>query len=269
MGLEITLHTAPEVPLEAEKLSPACLLGSNPAEIERLPVLHGNRKVPVGEFFRVSGSAEGDIVLRGDLRRVKLLGTGMSGGRLRVEGSVGAHLGAGMSGGEIIVEGDAGDWVGPELSGGRITVKGNAGHMVGSAFRGNAIGVTGGEIIVHGRAGNEVGSGMRRGFIAIGGDAGDFTGVNMRAGTVAVLGRLGMRSGAGMVRGTIVTLQPAELLPTFAYACTYEPTFLKLYLRRLQALGLAVPDAALGGRYQRWSGDAIELNRGEILIFDA
>jgi hypothetical protein len=36
-----------------------------------------------------------------------------------------------------------------------------------------------------------------------------------------------------------------------------------LYLRRLRELGLAVPGE---GRYARWSGDVLELRRGEILI---
>jgi hypothetical protein len=27
-----------------------------------------------------------------------------------------------------------------------------------------------------------------------------------------------------------------------------------------------VPDAQLGAAYQRWCGDAIELNRGEVLL---
>jgi formylmethanofuran dehydrogenase subunit C len=109
---------------------------------------------------------------------------------------------------------------------------------------------------------------MRRGLIAIQGDSGDFTGVNMLAGSIIVLGNLGWRSGAGMKRGTIVTMHEARILPTFSYACTYQPAFLRLYLHHLRQMDFPVEDAHLNGRYRRWSGDAVELNRGEILIFD-
>jgi formylmethanofuran dehydrogenase subunit C len=145
-------------------------------------------------------------------------------------------------------------------------IKGSAGHMVGSAYRGSPVGVRGGEIVVFGNAGNEIGSGMRRGLIAIGGDCGDFVGVNLLAGTIVVLGHLGWRTGAGMHRGTIVSMHPAEMLPTFTFACTYRPVFLRLYLAHLRRLGLPIDDAQVQGTYQRWCGDAIELNRGEVLL---
>jgi len=269
MSLTFTLHTAPVVPLEAEALSPARLGGLSAAEAAKLVVVHGNRSAPLGEFFRVEGSGDGEIHVTGDLSHVKLIGAGMSEGRMVIHGPVGMHLGAGMTGGEILVEGDAGDWVGPEMSGGRIVVKGNAGHLAGSAIRGSPVGMQGGEIVVFGHAGNEVGHLMRRGLIVVGGDTGDFTGVNLLAGTIIVLGQLGHRTGAGMKRGSIIGMHPAEMLPTFSYACTYRPVFLRLYLMHLRRLGLPITDAQLNGSYQRWSGDAIELNRGELLLLDS
>jgi formylmethanofuran dehydrogenase subunit C len=267
MSLTLTLHTAPEVPVEAEALGADTLAGLSEKDVAALPLLHGNRKAQVGDFFRVSGRANGEVRLQGDLGRVKMLGAGMKGGRLIVEGDAGAHLGAGMLGGEIVVEGDAGDWVGLEMQGGRIVVKGSAGHMVGSSHRGSRVGMLDGEIIVHGNVGNELGNTMRNGLIAVGGNSGDFTGVNMLAGTIVVLGRLGARTGASMKRGSIVSMHDAELLPTFTYACTYRPAFLRLYLTRLKGLGLRIEDAQVTGKYRRFSGDAVELNRGETLLF--
>ena len=269
MSLALTLHTPPQVPLEADVLSPARLDGLSALETAKLTVVHGNRQAEIGDFFRVEGTAGGEIHLTGDLSGVKLIGAGMSVGRIVVHGSAGMHLGAGMTGGEILVEGSAGDWVGPEMTGGRIVVRGNAGDMIGSAIRGAPVGMQGGEIIVLGNAGNEIGSGMRRGLIAIGGDSGDFTGVNMLAGTIVVLGHAGWRTGAGMKRGSIVSMHPVQMLPTFSYACTYRPVFLRLYLSHLRGLGLPISDGQLNGSYQRWCGDAVELNRGEILYLDA
>ncbi len=266
--MKLSLHTQPEVPLETETISPDHLAGKTPEQAAQLPVYHGNRQQTLGDFFTISGEVKDDVVeISGDLSRVKLIGYEMSRGRLKITGDVGDHLGASMSGGEIIVSGNAGDWLGREMSGGRITVKGDAGHMVGSAVRGAKKGVTGGEIFIHGNAKNEVGNGMRRGLIVIGGNSGDFTGVNMKAGTIIVLGELGRRPGAGMVRGTIISTHSAELLPTFSYNTTYKPSMLRNILFYIRKLGFSIEDVHLNGNYQRWSGDSIELNKGEILLF--
>ena len=175
-----------------------------------------------------------------------------------------------MSGGEIVVEGNAGDWVGRRDDGRpHRRARATPGTWSGAPYRGRRGGHAGGEILVFGNAGNETGSGMRRGLIAIAGDSGDFTGVNMLAGTIAVLGQLGWRPGAGMRRGTIVSMHPVELLPTFTFACTYRPVILRLYLPYLRGLGLPITEAQVQGSYQRWCGDAIELNRGEILLLES
>ena len=269
MHTELELTTAPEVPIEAECLSPAKIKGLSQSGIEHLVMMHGNRKVRVGDFFRVTGNGQNSLRLEGDLSRVKYIGAGMKEGEVRVNGSAGMHLGAGMSGGVIRVSGDASDWVGPEMSGGRIEVMGNAGHMVGSAYRGQRIGIMGGEILIHGNVKNELGSAMRRGLIAVGGQAGDFAGVNMRAGTIVVMGGMGIRAGAGMVRGSIISFEPVELLPTFTYSCWLRPTFLRFYLCHLGQSGFEIDDDHMSGRYRRYCGDNVEENRGEILIFDS
>ena len=91
----------------------------------------------------------------------------------------------------------------------------------------------------------------------------------MLAGTIVALGPLGAVPGAGMRRGTIVAMSEVTLLPTFTFACSYQPPFLRLYLRHLRGLGLSLADGQVEGRYARWSGDGLELRRGEILIFEA
>lgn len=267
MSITLTLHTTPEVPLEADAITPDRLAALDTAAIACLELFHGNQRVQLGDFFTVAGAGGEEIHVEGDLRRVKLLGFGMGRGRLTIHGPAGMHLGASMRGGEIIVEGDVGDWAGAEMSGGRIIVHGRAGHMLGSGYRGSAAGMSGGEIIVIGEAGNEIGGTMRRGLIAVGGRAGDFTGVNMIAGTIVVLGELGQRPGAGLKRGTILSLREAHLLPTYRYDCTYQPDFVRLYLRALAAAGLTIPAAAIDGTYRRYSGDLVAVGKGEILLW--
>lgn len=269
MTLTLTLHTQPDVPLEAENLSPAKMNGLDSKQIAGLQLLHGNQRVAIGDFFRAAGSPGDEMRLVGDLSRVKLVGSDMSRGHLYIDGNTGAHLGTRMSGGRITVTGDSGDWVGPDMSGGRIVIQGNAGHMVGSAYRGSAVGIRGGEILIHGRAGNEIGNGMRRGLIAVGGNSGDFAGVNMLAGSIFIFGEPGIRAGASMRRGTICCFTETQTLPTFSYAACYAPLYLRPYLLHLRQLGLPVEDAHIGGRFHRYVGDCVELNRGEIMVYAA
>jgi formylmethanofuran dehydrogenase subunit C len=266
MTLTLTLREQPDVPLEADVLTPDRLAGAE--DIAALPLWHGNERTRIGDFFAVSGSGD-DVRVEGDLSRVKLVGAGMTAGRLTVAGDVGTHAGAGMHGGELHVEGDAGDCAGAGMRGGRLVVRGSAGRRLGGAHPGGRAGMRGGEIVVHGDAGEQAGAGLRRGLIAVAGRVGDAAGLRMLAGTIVALGGLGPRAGADMRRGSLVTMAPATPLATFAFSCTYHPPFLRLYLRRLRALGLAVSDEQLDGRYARWCGDGLELRRGEFLILEA
>src|SRR5215217_1161917 len=119
--------------------------------------------------------------------------------------------------------------------------------------------MTAGRLTVAGVVGMHAGAGVR---------VGDAAGLRMVAGTIVALGGLGRRAGAGMRRGSIVTMAPATPLATFVFSCIYRPPFLRLYLRRLRAFGLAVSDEQFDGRYTRWCGDGLELRRGEILILE-
>jgi formylmethanofuran dehydrogenase subunit C len=267
MTLTLTLREQPAAPLEADVLCPERLAGASRQEIEALPLWHGNERARVGEFFAVSGAGD-DVRLEGDLGRVKFVGAGMTAGRLTVAGDVGMHAGAGMRGGELHVEGDAGDWAGAGMHGGTLVVHGSAGRQLGGVYPGERAGMRGGEIVVHGGAGAQTGAGLRRGLIAVNGRVGDGAGLRMLAGTIVALGGFEPRAGSGMRRGSLVTMAPVTPLASFVFSCVYRPPFLRLCLRRLRALGLAISDEQLGGRYARWCGDGLELRRGEILILE-
>jgi formylmethanofuran dehydrogenase subunit C len=265
----ITLRLKQEftVPLEAETITPDAFLGRALADIERLPVIHGNAEARLGDFFSVAGASNDTIRLEGDLTRVKYIGKAMTQGRIEIFGDAGMHLGAEMRNGAVLVHGNVGDWAGAEMRGGLLRITGRAGHLLGAAYRGSPKGMRGGAILVEGSAGNEVGCAMRRGLIVIGGDAGDFAGVMMLAGTIVVFGKLGLRSGAGMKRGTIVVRTAPPLLPTFKLDCEYRPTWLSVYLRRLHEWRFPVPEGMSDGAYRRYSGDFTELGKGEILAW--
>jgi formylmethanofuran dehydrogenase subunit C len=271
MPLILTLKTESSIPLEVDSVQLETARLQSADEVKSTLIQRGNKQVSVGEFFDVSGSASEDheLVWEGDCSRVKLIGTYLKSGRIRVEGNAGMHLGAEMTGGEIIVNGNAGDWVGAEMHGGRIHVHGNAGHLVGAVYRGGRRGMTGGEILIDGNAGNEIGHTMRRGLIAVGGQSGDAAGFNMIAGSVLLFGETGIRPGAGMRRGTIGLFgdaDPPAMLPTFQFACTDRPVFLRFTLLQLRSRGFSVPADSLDAEFHRYNGDFLELGKGEIFI---
>src|SRR3954465_13159785 len=141
MTLTLTLREQPDVPLEADVLTPDRLGGAD--DVGALPLWHGNERTRVGEFFAVSGSGD-DVRAEGDLTRGGCGGAGMAAGRLTVAGDVGMHVGARMRGGELHVEGDAGDWAGAGMHGGTLVVRGSAGGPLGGVASGEGAGVGGG-----------------------------------------------------------------------------------------------------------------------------
>jgi len=281
MSTQITLRLKeePSLPVEAESINPENLNGKSLAEIQRLPLWSGKRSYPLEDYFEVeiSDSAEQTgawpqetdllkVILWGDLSRFKRLGQGMSAGELEIQGSVGFHAGAEMRGGILRIKGNAGDWLGAHMEGGQILVEGSAGHFTGAAYRGKTQGMSGGSILIRGNAGQMAGSRMRRGLLAIGGDCGDAPGFKMLAGTLLIAGNSGIRAGSNMRRGTIIFLQPIKLLPTFYYNCCYRPIFWGLLVQELRSKGFDLSESASEAFFRRFSGDANEGGKGEILL---
>jgi formylmethanofuran dehydrogenase subunit C len=262
----LSLRERLNLPLEAEALSPDIIGKSSQDEIRKLPVFQGNRKYPLNDFFEVTGERSFSLQLHGDLAQVKWIGKDMTRGSIVIHGNAGMHLGSAMKGGSIVVHGNTGDWLGAEMAGGLIHVHGNAGGQVGAAYRGSRKGMKSGAILVGGMAGIEVGMRMRRGLICIMGKAGDFAGLQMLGGTLFLCGKAGIRTGAWMSRGTIIAFKPLDLLPTFQYACTYEPIFLRLLLKQLNGLGFPLKEPEWNSPVRRFIGDASDIGKGEILI---
>lgn len=254
------------IPLEAETISPDQLVGKSLAEMEKLPVQHGNRQGCLADYFSIRGDAsDGAIAVEGDCQRVKLIGANMTLGRILVDGPVGMHVGAEMRGGELEVRGSAGDWAGAEMRGGVLRVRGDVGHLAGAGYRGSRYGMRGGVLLIDGAAGNEVGAVMRRGFIAVGGTVGDFLGVSMIAGTVVARGPIGQRPGAGMKRGSLILLsENPALLPTFRESGMVRPLILSLCFAYLRDLGWEAPRDMESKVWRRHWGDLVSLGKGEV-----
>jgi len=269
----LVLKRVPSFPVEAESINPENVTGKEVAEIKSLHLWCGNRREEVGDYFDVeieidheNSAQPAQLVLKGNLSQFKRLGQGMGAGEMIVWGSVGFHAGALMRGGTLVIKGNAGDWMGAHMENGLIKVEGSAGNFVGAAYRGKNRGMTGGTILITGNAGQMLGARMRRGLVAIGGDCGDMPGFGMLAGTILIRGSAGIRVGAKMVRGTVILLQSQVLLPTFYYNCTCRLTTWSLLYKHLNQAGFLMPPPYQDMLFRRYSGDANEGGKGEILI---
>lgn len=265
--LTLRLKHEPTVTLEAEVLTPDHLANCTREEIGASVVYHGKRRRRLDEFFEIEGDPSEQVVLHGNLARVRHVGRSMSRGSMTIHGDVGMHLGALMKGGRIETFGNASDWVGAEMLAGEIVVHGSAGQQVGAAYRGSLAGMRGGTIVIDGSAGIEVGMRMRRGTIVVGGRVRDFAGLQMKGGTIILRQGAEIRTGAWMHRGTIISLEALHLMPTFAKSGEFNPTFVSVYAKQLKPYGVDLPHLAEAGSYCRYTGDRAVPGKGEILIW--
>jgi len=263
------------IPIEADVISPDVFAGKTLQEIRNLPIYYGNEEIEMKEYIHAQGKVADDpenqlIVIDGDARHIKQIGTKMTAGRIVVQGWAGMHLGAQMSGGDITVEGNCLDWAGAEMKGGLIRILGDAGNLLGAAYRGSSEGMTGGCIAVTGSVGSEMGSFMRRGMIVVLGDTGDFTGVHMNGGEIFIFGKTGKRVGAQAKGngGFIACFGGVEdMLPTYRLDTTYTPVFMRLYLKELyEKLGLSVATQFIDTPMKRYRGDLAVSGNAEILV---
>jgi formylmethanofuran dehydrogenase subunit C len=271
--MALTLNHSPvsRLPVELDGIVPDRLMGKSLAEIGRIPVFEGNRRIPLAELFRLSGNpSDGRIEIEGELSGVHHIGAGMGGGEIVVHGNAGRHVGAGMTGGTIDVAGDAGDWVGAEMKGGVIHIRGSAGDNAGAAYAGSRRGMTDGSILIEGSAGDGIGRSLRRGMIAIGGACGEDGGAGMIAGTILVFGTCKGPVGAEMRRGTIGLFGsgPPRFLPTFRRAGRFRPLFLGLVERELHTLGFPLARGLSDAELTLYHGDLLSLGKGEIWVRD-
>lgn len=264
-ALTFTLRTNPPRAVDASPLIPDRLAGLNKSAVESIAL--GGRGSRVADLFAVSGNDAQQIIIRNSTQRLTRIGSGMTQGRITVEGDAGDCAGLGMRGGRIVVTGNAGPFAGNAMTAGEIEIRGNAGDFLGAALAGDKQGMRGGTIAVHGNAGDRVADRMRRGLILVAGDAGAYCGSRMLAGTVLVLGRMGTMPGFALKRGTLlVARQPPELPATFQDSGNHELLFLTLLEREMKQSERFARFLPLGKRVRRYCGDLANGGTGEILV---
>jgi formylmethanofuran dehydrogenase subunit C len=267
-SLVLELRNEPEARVDLSGLGADLLARPDTAAMQRLK-LGAHRHAPqLGDLFKIRKGDASSLVFEGGSERLDGIGTGMTGGAIRVAGDAGARLGRLMSGGTITVEGSVSAYAGSGMRGGRIEVLRDAGDHVGAPLAGELAGMRGGVILVRGNAGMRTGDRMRRGLIAIGGDAGDHAGARMIAGTLVVAGAAGAAPGSLMRRGTIVLgAPPRALAPSFVPCAVPDGVFVALLDRWLIEEGVS-KSRMLGGSVTRYGGDNAVLGLGEILVRD-
>ncbi|TCT00986.1 formylmethanofuran dehydrogenase subunit C [Aquabacter spiritensis] len=244
---------------------PARLAGLGPAEIGRLDVPLGTRRVALGELFSVRSIASPVIELTGD-PRLDGVGAGLDEGTILVEGTVGAHAGSGMTGGRLAIAGDAGEGLARGMRAGRVTLSGDAGPRVGGALPGAKAGMRGGVVAIAGDAGPRAGERLRGGLILVGGAAGADAAAGMIAGTLAVRGGLAGEAGVGMRRGSLILAQEPRVLATgFGDTGEHDLIALLVLARRVPEL-TELFGGPLTGRARRHVGDRLVGGEGEILV---
>jgi formylmethanofuran dehydrogenase subunit C len=126
--------------------------------------------------------------------------------------------------------------------------------------------MTGGEIVVAGSAGAEAAARTRRGLVVVGGDVGERAARSMIAGTLVVLGRTGSRPGRQSKRGSIIAIGEIAVPPTYQYACTFRPAFVRFLMTYPnRQYGLEIDERVVDGDYRCFRGDAGDPGKGEIL----
>ncbi len=262
----VVLKAEPPARVALDGLIPERLAGLSTAEVERLPLIVGNRRELVGDWFKVEAGDPARLEIEGDCRRLDRIGAGMSTGSIAVSGDAGAYLGIGMSGGTLSIGGAAGFGAATALRGGTMRIGGDAGDGLGGSLPGAADGMRGGTVTVAGSAGAQAGHRLRRGLIVIGGNAGPACGAEMIAGTIVLGGSAGPLPGAAMRRGSIIALGGAtRIAPTFGDCGVHDLLVLKLLARHLAGIGLGALAARLGP-LRRWLGDAAVAGKGELLV---
>lgn len=270
MALALYQQVETNIPIDVAGITPDQLSGKSVAEVEKLPIWHGRRRVELAELFRVSVSsgAPDGIKFEGKLDAVDSIGAGMKSGSIWIESDAGCRVGCQMAGGEIIARGNVSDFLGVEMTAGTIRVGKNAGDSVGGSLPGSKTGMNRGSILVNGNVGKGLGRGMRRGTIVIGGHADKLVGWNMRAGTIVVFGQCGPNAGAEMVRGSIVMVGGSNhaLLPTFTSGGKFPLPVMSMIAKWLRDQPFECQEELLESSFEMFHGDWLKGGRGEVFI---
>ena len=149
--LVLSLRHRPDQRLDLSPLLPHLLARRTVAEIEQTAVNTTRHRLSVGDVFRVRAGDAQQIRIEGSCDRLDLVGHGMRGGEIIVDGDVGIKTGRLMSGGRLVIYGNAGPWAASGMTAGYLEITGTAGDRLGGPLPGEIAGMRGGVVVVRGR----------------------------------------------------------------------------------------------------------------------
>ena len=234
--LTLTQRFVPQQRVDCSPLTPTVLAGKSARKSQSLQLQSGNRKLPAGELFKLSGDDR-----RTSSSSAKAISLNASAHvwrrHVRVQGDCGAYVGLQMRGGEIHVSGSAGAFAACQMRGGLLRIEHDAENFSGAALPGeNAawpVAASSSKATLEIAAVTACGADKS----LIEGHAADYCAARMLAGTIAVMGSVGAHLGFAMQRGTVLLREsPAHVLPTFGDCGTHESSFLKLLFQSWTAL---------------------------------
>ncbi len=277
MTVILELKETLDIPIEADCITPNHFAGKTVSQIGNLSIHHGNQTLILKEFFKITGKAgktpaDTEIVVQGDLRKVKMIGKSMDCGKITVKGNAGMYLGAEMVSGRIHVKGSVDAWAAAEMKGGNIQIEGDAGDYLCAGYRGSRDGMQGGRVYVAGDAGREMAAHMRKGFLAVKGNVSSPCAVRMMGGTIIVVGNVTERMGIQATRGMIICLGKLEMiLPTYKYSGTSEREIVNYYLRYLKSRrpDFLEEDIDTSDKWMKFIGDFAEADTNEEIFIRA
>jgi formylmethanofuran dehydrogenase subunit C len=66
-AITLKLKSSSTIPIEADSICPDRLINLSPAEIAKLPVFYGRRKLMLSDLFDIEGNDPEHIIVEGDL----------------------------------------------------------------------------------------------------------------------------------------------------------------------------------------------------------
>ncbi|MEM8844547.1 MAG: formylmethanofuran dehydrogenase subunit C [Pseudomonadota bacterium] len=264
----VTYNSSSRARLDMRLLSQAFDQSPSIAKIKKAPFLLGNKKVQIGDVFKISGQKLAkDIVLENANNKMDYVGHNLT-YNLTVEGDCGHYAGAQLAGGKLVINGSSLDYIGANMKKGFIEIKGDAGDYLGSAMTGEKKGMSGGTVLVHGDSGNFTGDLMRRGIVMVAGNIGDYCASRMIAGTITNLGSIGKDVGRNMRRGTLLLPHKPQDVTGFRDCGRHNLGYLTLLLHELRRFESAFQSLhPMRRRVQRYQGDISVDGQGEMLIW--
>ena len=238
------------------------------AKLKKEPFLVGNRKVQIGDVFKITGQRLArSLVLENSNNKMDYMGHNLK-HSLTVEGDCGHYAGARLAGGSLIIKGNVLDYSGCNMRAGSIEICGNTGDYLGSALPSEKKGMSGGSVLVHGNTGDFTGDLMRRGIIMVVGNIGDYCASRMIAGTITTMGSVGKQVGRGMRRGTLLFPHKPADISGFTDCGRHSLGYLTLLLHEIRRFESNFQSLhPMRRRVQRYQGDVSINGQGEMLIW--